>query len=299
MGTRIISTSDGTNRGAFAPGDWGLFVSVALIWGSSFLFISIALNDFGPGLITWLRVASGAATLALVPRSRRPIEPEDRSKLLALSFLWVAIPFTLFPLAQQYINSSVTGMLNGATPIFAALIASLLLKRLPRLAQGGGLVLGLVGLALISVSSGGQGKTAWYGVVMVLVATLCYGIALNIATGLQQKYGSLPVMGRMLSLATIWVSPFGLASLTDSSFSVAALGSVLFIGVAGTGLAFVIMGNLSGRVGPTRASFITYLIPVVSVILGVVLLADEVTGLAVVGIGLVIVGAILASRREA
>ncbi len=190
-------------------------------------------------------------------------------------------------------------MLNGATPIFAALFASLLLKRLPRIAQAGGLLLGLIGLALISVSTGGQGDTAWYGVVMVLVATLCYGISINIAAGLQQKYGSLRIMSRMLIMATIWVSPFGIISLADSTFSFAALGSVLFIGVAGTGLAFLIMGTLSGSVGPTRASFITYLIPVVSVTLGVVFLSDQVTAAALVGIGLVIVGAILASRREA
>lgn len=298
MATRIISSSEGINRGPFSVKDWGLFLSVALIWGSSFLFISIALADFAPGLITWLRVGSGAATLAFVPRARKPVLREDWPKLMALSFLWVAIPFTLFPLAQQYINSAVTGMLNGATPIFAALFASLLLKRLPRIAQAGGLVLGLAGLALISISTGGQGDTAWYGVVMVLIATLCYGISINIATGLQQKYGALPIMARMLVLATIWVSPFGITSLSESTFSVAAFGSVLFIGVAGTGLAFLIMGTLSGSVGPTRASFITYLIPVVSVVLGVVFLSDQVTTLALVGIALVIVGAILASRRE-
>lgn len=298
MTTRIISSVEGTNRGPFSVADWGLFVSIALIWGSSFLFISIALDDFAPGLITWLRVGSGAATLAFVPRARKPVLREDRPKLIALSFLWVAIPFTLFPLAQQYINSAVTGMLNGATPIFAALFASVLLKRLPRIAQAGGLLLGLIGLALISVSTGGQGDTAWYGVVMVLVATLCYGISINIAAGLQQKYGSLRIMSRMLIMATIWVSPFGIISLADSTFSLAALGSVLFIGVAGTGLAFLIMGTLSGRVGPTRASFITYLIPVVSVVLGVAFLADQVTPVALFGIGLVIVGAILASRRE-
>ena len=299
MSSRIISTSEGTNRGAFGLGDWGLFLSVALIWGSSFLFIAIALDDFGPGLITWLRVGSGAVTLAFIPAARNSIERVDWPQLVALSFLWVAVPFTLFPLAQQHINSAVTGMLNGATPIYAAIVASLLLKRLPRVAQRGGLLIGLVGLALISVSSGGQGDTAWYGVAMVLFATLCYGISINIATGLQQKYGALPVMARMLALATIWVTPFGVASLSTSTYSNDALVSVLVIGVLGTGLAFMLMGTLAGRVGPTRASIITYLIPVVSVILGVVFLSDEVTGWALVGIGLVIGGAVLASRREA
>lgn len=298
MSQRIISTTHGTNRGAFGLGDWGYFLAVSLIWGSSFVFIAIALEDFEPGLITWLRVASGAAALMFVPAARRKIERVDFAKLFTLSFLWVAIPFTLFPLAQQYINSAVTGMLNGATPIFAAIVASVLLRSLPRVPQLIGLALGIAGLATISLSSSGEGETSWIGVVMVLVATLFYGISINIASGMQQKYGSLPVMARMLVLATIWVTPFGAASLGASTFTWAAFLSVLFIGVVGTGLAFLLMGTLVGRVGPTRGSFITYLIPVVSVLLGVAVLDDAVTAASIVGIALVIVGAILASRRE-
>ena len=119
MGSRILSTSAGTNREAFTPLDWALFVSIGLIWGSSFLLIDIGLEAFHPGLITWMRIAFGALILALVPRARRRIEPFDRPRLIALSFVWVAIPFTLFPIAQQYINSAAAGMLNGAMPIFA------------------------------------------------------------------------------------------------------------------------------------------------------------------------------------
>jgi drug/metabolite transporter (DMT)-like permease len=112
LANRILTTSAGTNREAFAPLDWALFLGISGIWGSSFLLIAIGLDAFEPGLITWLRVGLGALVLALVPRARRPIDAEDRPRLLALSVLWVGIPFTLFPIAQQHVNSAVAGMLS-------------------------------------------------------------------------------------------------------------------------------------------------------------------------------------------
>ena len=95
-------------------------------------------------------------------------------------------------------------------------------------------------------------------------------------------------MARMLALATIWTLPFGLVSLPDSHVELAPLLAVIVLGVVGTGVAYLLMGSLVGRVGPTRASFITYLIPVVSLVLGVVFRDDHVAALAVVGVGLVV-----------
>lgn len=296
---RILSTSEGTNREAFGAGDWGLFWSIGLIWGSSFLLMAIGLQAFEPGLITWMRVGLGALVLAMFPRARRPLEKEDRPRLVALSFLWVAIPFTLFPIAQQWINSAITGMLNGAMPIFAAAIASMLLKRLPRGAQLSGLALGFAGVVAMSYPSMGTGRAEAIGVLLILGATACYGLAVNIAAPLQQRYGSLPVMARMLGLATIWTSPIGLAGLSGSRFEWGPFVAIAAAGMLGTGVAFVIMGSLVGRVGSTRASFITYVIPVVALGLGVVFLGDRVTPPALAGVVMVIAGALLASRREA
>ncbi len=295
---RILEATASSNEGSFTPGDWGLFVAISLIWGSSFLFISVGLEAIEPGLITWARVALGAAVLNVVPRSRVPFDAEDRTRMLVLSVVWVGIPFTLFPLAEQHINSAVTGMLNGSQPIFAAAVAGVLLRRPPSRLQAVGLAVGLSGVVAISVSQAGEGGSAWVGVVMVVAATLCYGFAVNIAPPLQQRYGSLAVMARMLALATIWTAPFGLASIDGSGWQLRSALAVAFIGAAGTGLAFVIMGTLVGRVGATRSSLITYLIPVVALGLGVVVQDDRVTGVALAGVALVIVGAVLASRRQ-
>lgn len=298
MGSRILSTSAGTNREAFTPLEWTLFVSIGLIWGSSFLLMDIGLEAFRPGLITWMRIGLGAIVLSLVPKARRRIEPYDRPRLIALSFVWVAIPFSLFPIAQQYINSAVAGMLNGAMPIFAAVIATLLLRRLPRGPLLVGLILGFVGVAAISLSSGAEGSSEALGVILVLLATACYGLAINIAAPINQQYGSLAVNAQMLAYATIWTAPLGISGLLASTFAWDAFLAIAAAGAIGTGAAFVIMGALVSRVGSTRGSFITYVIPVVALVLGVVFRNDRVTVISLIGIALVIGGALLASRRE-
>jgi drug/metabolite transporter (DMT)-like permease len=298
MGDRVLSTTRGTHRGAFAGVDWVLFLIVGTIWGSSFLLMAIGLEAFRPGLVTWLRVLFGACALWLVPGARAPIDRADRGRLLLLSITWVAIPFTLFPLAQGSVSSAIAGMLNGAAPIFTAVIATILLRRPPGPRQLVGIPLGFLGVTAIALSAAGQGASQVVGVALVLIATICYGIAFNVATPLQQRYGSLPVMARILAIGAVLTAPLGLFSISGSRFAWSALAAIATVGILGTGVAFVLMGRLVGRVGPTRASIVGYLIPVVALGLGVLIRHDEVGPAALVGVALVILGAYLTSRRE-
>ena len=297
--TRILTTSEGLNREAFSAMDWALFMSISLIWGSSFLLMAISLDALAPGLVTLLRVGLGAAALWLVPKARSTkIAREDWPRVITLALLWIAIPLSLFPLAQQYINSAVAGMLNGATPIFTAIIAVALLGRMPRFVTIAGLAIGLAGVVLISAPSITEGSSEALGAFLVLLATLCYGVSINISAPIQQRYGSIPLMARVLAVATLMVAPLGLLALPDSTFAWDSIIASAVVGVVGTGIAFVIMGNLVGRVGGTRASFITYVIPVVALALGIVFRGDVVAPIAVAGVVLVIIGALLASRRD-
>ncbi len=295
---RILERTTSSNTGAFSARDWGLFWGIALIWGASFLLIAIGLESLHPGVITLGRVGLGAVALMALPGARRKIDRADRRNLVVLSLLWTGIPFTLFPIAEQYINSAVTGLLNGAMPIFAALVAAVFLRDFPRGAQLAGLVTGFVGVTLISAPSLGEGSSEALGVGLVLLATVCYGFAVNIAAPLQQRYGSIAVMAKMLALATVWTLPYGIYGLAESSFSVRSTIAVAVLGIMGTGVAFAIMASLVGSVGSTRASFITYLIPFVSLALGVAFLGDEVSPVAVIGVVLVVGGAFLASRSR-
>jgi drug/metabolite transporter (DMT)-like permease len=285
----------------FAPADWGLFLSVAVIWGASFLFIDIGLDALPPGVITLMRVGLGALALAVLPLPRRHtrIRPEDRVRLVAVSVVWVAVPFTLFPIAEQHITSAVAGLLNGGTPIFAAIFAMLLMRQPTRGAQLLGIAVGFVGVVLVSLPSIGEGSSEAFGVVLVVLATVCYGFAVTIAGPLQQRYGSVNLMAKVLALATIWTAPYGLWQIGDARWEIGPTAAVVVLGVVGTGVAFALMGTLVGRVGSTRASFITYLIPVVALGLGVAFRGDNVVALEVLGVAFVIGGALLASRRTA
>jgi drug/metabolite transporter (DMT)-like permease len=299
MADRLLTTSHGTNREAFNGRDWARFVSIGLIWGASFLFIEVGLEAFHPGLVTWLRVAFGALFMAFLPQARSvTIERADRPRIALLSVVWVTIPLTLFPIAQQWIDSAVAGMLNGAVPIFTAIIASILLQQLPGRLQMLGLIVGFAGIVAIALPAAESGQTAALGVALVLVACICYGFATNIVTPLQQRYGSIPVMARMLWLGVVLVAPYGIYGLLRSGFAWPSIIALMALGFLGTGLAYILMGGLAGSVGPTRASFITYLVPVVALVLGIVFRDEIVAPVAIIGSLLVIVGAILASRRE-
>lgn len=295
----LISTTPGTNLGAFTPVDWVIFASLGLTWGSSFLLMAIGIESFHPGLVSFLRVVAASLFFLSIRRVRTTkVAREDWPRLIVLGFSWVAIPFTLFPIAQQWIASGVAGMLNGTTPIFTAILATVLLQRLPSRTQRVGLILGLAGVALITLPSAQDGTSEALGVVLGLVAAASYAVAINVSVPLLQKYGSLAVMGRMMWLGALLLAPFGLYALPRSTFTGASFTATMIVGFVGTGLAFVFAGKLAGSVGATRSAFVAYVMPVVAVILGVIFRDETFAILAMVGVVLVISGAMLASRRE-
>jgi drug/metabolite transporter (DMT)-like permease len=296
---RVLTTSHGLNRQAFSATDWLLFGSLSLIWGSSFLLMAIGLDSFHPGLVTLLRVGFGAGFMLLVPRARNTrIAREDWPAVATVGLIWIAIPFTLFPIAQQWIASGVAGMLNGATPIFTAVVASVLLRELPGTRQRVGLILGFGGIIAIALPSASTEATAAIGVILSVIATICYAFASNIIAPLQQRYGSLPLMARMQWVGLMLVIPYGAFGAANSTFSWASFTATAAVGVLGTGLGLVLMGSLIGSVGPTRATFITYIIPVVALVLGIVFRGEVISPIAIAGVALVIAGAAFASRRE-
>ena len=297
---RLISTSHGTHADAFEALDWGLLAGVALMWGSAYLFIEVAIEDFSPTVVTAARLVIGAAVLALFPSARAGIARDDWGRVVLLGIIWVAIPFTLFPIAQQWISSALTGMLNGANPLFAALIAAILLRQLPGRLQLIGLLVGFVGVVAISIPAllDSDDSSTALGIVLVLVALFCYALALNMSVPLTQRYGGPPVMLRMLVVGAIATLPLGIAGIPSSTFSANALASVVILGAFASALAFVVMAKLAGRVGATRASVSVYFIPVVAVLLGVAVLDESVAALSLVGLLLVLIGAWLTSREE-
>jgi drug/metabolite transporter (DMT)-like permease len=273
--------------------DWVALALPGLIWGSSFYLIAEGLESFSPYLVTWLRIGIGMCVILSVPATRRSIPSSSYKRIVVLGVVWMAVPLSLFALAEQRVSSSVTGMLNGANPIFTAMIAALIVRALPAARQLYGLAIGLGGVVLIALPSWSEGASGAGGVIMILAALVCYGIALNVAGPIQRPIGSLPVIGRSLAIAFVFTTPFGLAAFNDSTFEWGSAAAVAVLGALGTGLAFVLMASNAGRYGGTRASSTTYLIPGVSIFLGVVFRGESVEALAVVGSAVALVGAYL------
>jgi drug/metabolite transporter (DMT)-like permease len=278
---------------ALQPRDWVALALPGLIWGSSFYLIAEGLDAFSPYLVAWLRIGFGMCVISSFGRARQPIPRPFVPRILLLSVVWIAIPLSLFALAEQRVSSSVTGMLNGANPIFTAVVAAIFVRALPPARQVLGLAIGLLGVVLIALPSWSEGGSSASGVLMILAALVCYGIALNVAGPVQRQLGSLPVIGRALAIAFVLTAPLGVAAIGDSSFAWSSAVAVAVLGAFGTGVAFVLMASNAGHFGSTRAASTTYLIPGVSIVLGVAFRGERVDAQALVGSAVALSGAYL------
>jgi drug/metabolite transporter (DMT)-like permease len=146
---RVLTTADGTRAHAFGPAEWALLAVPAVIWGCSFLLIAIAVEDLAPATLTMLRIGFGALALAALPATRRPVPRAEWPALALVSLTWMALPFYCFSVAEQWIDSSLAGMLNGAMPLMTAAIAALLLRRRPGARQVTGLLVGFAGVVVV------------------------------------------------------------------------------------------------------------------------------------------------------
>jgi drug/metabolite transporter (DMT)-like permease len=290
--------SDRPGFDAFAPTDWALVAGVACTWGASFLFIDIAVDHLAPGLVAFGRVFFGAATLTAVPGARRPVARSEWPQIALLGALWMAVPFMLFSVAQQWIDSSLAGMINAAAPLFTAVVAGMVVRHLPGRIQAVGLVLGFAGVLAISWPSLGEGESTGLGVGLVLLATVLYGCAFNLAAPLQRRNGALPVIWRAQLVSLALLLPVAAASVPGSEFAWGSLLAVAALGSLGTALAYVLFTTLVGRVGSTRGSVTIYLLPVVAIALGATLRDEPIHAAALLGTALVLAGAYLVSREE-
>jgi drug/metabolite transporter (DMT)-like permease len=276
--------------------DWWLLVTAAGIGGSSFLFMDIALDAEHPGLVAWLRPLLGLAFMAGVPSARRPVDRSDNPRLFLLGLLWMAVPLSMFPLAQTWIDSSIAGMMNSGMPVTTLIAGATLFGVATHRVQVVGVAVGIVGLLMIGIPTASVGDTSAVGVLLVILAVSCYGVAANIAGPLQRRYGSPAVLLRVLVVASLATTPWGLVGLAGSGFAWSAVAANLAVGVGGTGIAYVAAASLIGRVGPVRMSAVTYVVPVVAAVLGVTVLGETLGALQVSGALVLVGGAWLTTR---
>ncbi len=276
---------------SFEKHDWFLIIGTAGLWGASPLFIDIALDDFHPSLITWLRVLFGCLTICIFPSNSEAVRASDRRKVMLLGFTWMAFPLSMFPIAQQWVNSSMTGMLYSAVPILTVMIAAAFFQVSTSPQRLKGICIGLIGIVLISSPEISTDNTNAFGVGLMFLAFISYGIGFNLAGPLQSQYGSIPVVRRALTLATLLTTPLGIYGTLSSSFSLQAMSACLVLGAGGTGIAYIWSSKLAGRVGAVRSSIVAYLFPIEAAILGVMFRGDSISYFAIIGVVIAISGA--------
>ena len=270
--------------------DWALLVVPGVIWGASFLFIAEGLAAVAPNGVTFTRIAIGFLTLSLFPSARRPVARSDWAGTAALGGLWFAFPLTMFPFAEQRVSSALTGMLNGATPLFVAVVATVLARRLPDRGIIIGLLIGFSGAVLMATPAMG-GSSSAFGIALIVAALVSYGLALNVARPLQQRNGAIPVVWRALGVAVILTAPLGLPAVVNGHWSLRPALAMLALGAGGTAIAMVLTLIAAGRIGATKASATAFLIPVVALLLGVVIRHESVTIVSLTGAGICLFGA--------
>ncbi len=294
----IFSTAHGSQPGAFGPVEWALLAGVALIWGSSYLLIDIGLDSLEPAVVTWVRVTLGFLVMAALPATRRPVDRADWRRITALALVWTSFPFLLSPISQQHIDSALAGMINSLIPIFAASIAMAFLRTLPGIRQVSGLLLGLVGAITLGLPAALESSAAAWGVFLAVVAAGFYGLGLNLAIPLQQRYGGPAVMMRVMGISSAVIAPFAFAGLKGSAWEAAPVVAVTVLGVVNTGVGFLLMVLFAGRVGPTRGGVAIYFLPIVAILLGTVFRSEIVLPIQWLGTAVVLFGAWMTSRRE-
>ena len=279
--------------------EWLLALGMALTWGSSFLLIDIIIRDAPATFVPFGRSFFGMLALFFVPGSRNKIDQKHRSRLIILGFIWMAMPFFLFPLAEKTVASSIAGMMNGALPVVVAVITAIWVRKTPSIQRTIAVTVGFIGIALIAAPSIREGSSAdLNGIIYLCLALLCYAVGLNIARPLQAIYSPATLMLRVVAISTLISSPLGLVAMTDTTFTLNMIGATVFLGALGSGIAFLLFGTLLKRTGPVRAMIPTYFTPIVGTFLGVLFNDEKILILSIVGMLIVIVGAWLTSRPE-
>ncbi|MDH5632134.1 MAG: DMT family transporter [Gammaproteobacteria bacterium] len=276
------------------------FLLLAALWGASFLFIRIAAPEFGPIAMLELRVIIASLFLygLLMVKGKQAAMWNNIRPLFVVGMLNSAIPFALFGYAMLVLSAGFGSIINATTPMFAALVAFFWLK--DRLTYAGvlGLVIGFIGVIVLVWGKGGLtlGGTG-IAIAAALVASFSYGVSANYAKRYVSHVDPLPISaGTQITAATVML-PFALWMWPTHEASHAAWISVTLLGIACTGIAFILYYRLVSVWGVPKTATVTFLIPVFGMIWGNLFLGEQVTMSMLTGCAIIILGTAMATGR--
>ncbi|MEK6190776.1 MAG: DMT family transporter [Chloroflexota bacterium] len=285
--------------------DWLIFLALGLMWGSSYLFIKIGVETLTPFTLIALRLGIGLMVLAAVvavAREPLPRSPRMYGHLVVMSIVSVALPFFLITFAEQTTDSALAAIFGASVPLFVIVIAAIFLRDEPitvnRLA---GLAIGFAGV-LILVSPGlgaAMSGSNPLGEIALIGSSISYAVG---AVYARRNVRELrPMIAAVFQVGFAFVITSVLALVLERPFATVVrpdtVISVLWLGILGSGLAYLAFFRLLGRWGATRTSLVAYLLPVVGIALGVLVLSEQMDARILLGTALVIGGVALVNSR--
>jgi drug/metabolite transporter (DMT)-like permease len=291
----MSDTSDRSN--------WLVFLGLGFMWGSSYLFIKLAVDDFGTFTLVALRLAVGAALLWVVVRLAGQELPRERrmyGHLLVMACVNIVIPFALITWAERSVDSSIAAILTAAVPLFAIVFAPLILHDEPIRVNGViGLAIGFAGVVVLVSRNLGAIGSAITGEIALLGAALSY--ALGAVYSRHNMRGVRPMIPAVFqvtfamliagTIAIVFEHPW------DARPDAQAVFSIAWLGLLGSGLAYLANFRLLASWGATRTTLVAYVIPVVGIVLGFLVLSEPVDMRLLLGTGLVVGGVALVNSR--
>ncbi|HMQ68862.1 MAG TPA: DMT family transporter [Ignavibacteria bacterium] len=283
---------------------WFLLLLLSLIWGSSFILIKEGLIAFTPEQATALRVSIAFVfMLPFVFKNFKKLPKEKRKYIIVIGIVGNLLPSLFFSLAETELESSITGMLNGLTPLFALLIAVYIFKYKIEFYQIVGIIIGFAGTIILSLvnTTGSFGGVNIYAL-LVVTATLCYAISLNLIAVHLSETGAVTVSA--LALATI--GPVSMIYLFSTDFisvfmtnpdALRSFGAMVILGILGTAVGIVLYTRLIQTTSVFFAGIVTYMIPIVAVFWGLIY-GEKIFALHFAGLLLILTGVYYVNKSE-
>ena len=280
------------------------YLILGFVWGCSFIFIKLGLEFLTPFGVAFVRCALGALTLLLIAKWRGyslPKDPMVRFHLWVVAVLLNVIPGIFYAWAETVVTSVLAGIINAVTPLMTLLaIMAVNRQEKPKAFQIVGLFIGFLGVLTVLGAWNGLGDNPLWAIVVLMSAVTCYGISFPYTRRFVMPYGlkSESIVSMQLLLAAVTLLPFFLFNGVERyEYMPGPLLAMLALGVFGSGLAYLWNFKVMELAGSAIASSVTYLTPVVAIIVGIIFLGEKVTWYEPVGGLIVLLGAAIAQER--
>lgn len=288
--------------------DWVLLFVLGIMWGTSYAFIKLGVETLPTFTLIATRLAIGLALLAgvvVATRTPLPRDPMTYAHLFVMAMINIVIPFTLITSAERSVDSAIAAILNGAVPLIVIVLAALVFHDEPiTLNRLVGVVVGYIGVIVLvapGLTSGSAGASAFGGEIALLGSTVAYAIGAVYSRRTLRNRGLRPVVPAVVQVAfatvVVTILAFVLERPLEVSWNTDALIAVVWLGLLGSGLAYLVNFRLLARIGATGTSQLAYLLPVVGIVSGALMFGEEIDAIVIAGTALVLGGVALVNSR--